>query len=55
MWISQVITLALLFPIMRAMSDTGVPERFINLVLGSAKGTCDLILRPLLLLLIHFL
>ena len=34
----QVVTLALLFPIMRAMGDTGVPERFISMVLGGAKG-----------------
>ncbi|CAJ1409264.1 unnamed protein product [Effrenium voratum] len=40
-----VVTLALLFPIMRAMGDTGVPERFISMVLGGAKGPRDLIFR----------
>ena len=41
------VTLALLFPIMRAMGDTGVPERFIGCVLGTAKGPRDLIFRSL--------
>lgn len=40
-----VVTLALLFPIMRAMGDTGVPERFIGCVLGMANGPRSLIFR----------
>eukprot|EP00435_Cladocopium_sp_Y103_P004236 s2027_g1.t1 len=40
-----VVTLALLFPIMRAMGDTGVPERFIGCVLGTAQGPRSLIFR----------
>ncbi|CAE7449115.1 SLT3 [Symbiodinium sp. CCMP2456] len=40
-----VVTLALLFPIMKAMGDTGIPETLIGYVLGKTKG-----LRPMLFL-----
>ena len=41
--VAQVVTLALLFPIMKAMGDTGVPETLIGYVLGSAKGLRSLL------------